>query len=38
MLNQKFDIPFDFILSADKSTSLNYINGWSFVNNDINQF
>ncbi|KAM3129045.1 hypothetical protein pb186bvf_018823 [Paramecium bursaria] len=33
ILNQKFDIPFDFILSADKSSSINYINGWSFINN-----
>ncbi|CAD8207519.1 unnamed protein product [Paramecium pentaurelia] len=38
ILNQKFDIPFDFILSADKSSSINYINGWSFINNDFSQF
>ncbi|CAD8069131.1 unnamed protein product [Paramecium primaurelia] len=38
ILNQKFDIPFDFILSADKSSAINYINGWSFVNNDFVQF
>ena len=25
VLNSKFDIPFDFILSADKSSQLNYI-------------
>ncbi|CAK66805.1 unnamed protein product (macronuclear) [Paramecium tetraurelia] len=37
ILNQKFDIPFDFILSADKSSSINYINGWSFINNDFSQ-
>ncbi|CAK76847.1 unnamed protein product (macronuclear) [Paramecium tetraurelia] len=38
ILNQEFDIPFDFILSADKSSAINYINGWSFVNNDFVQF
>jgi serine/threonine protein kinase len=36
VLNAKFDIPFDFILSADKSSQLNYIQGWSFVNHDPN--
>lgn len=36
MINQKFDIPFDFILSADKSSQLNYIQGWSFINNETN--